>query len=106
MSRILYCHCAFARVVPEDTKNEVLDGLTRAGVEFDAAPDLCQMAAAGDPHLARLAEGSPIHVVACYPRAVKWLLASAGVNADASGAVIHNMRVSSAADVLKGVLGE
>ena len=35
MARILYCHCAFARVVPDETKNAVLEGLTRAGVEFE-----------------------------------------------------------------------
>jgi hypothetical protein len=106
MTRILYCHCAFARVVPDETKNAVLEGLTRAGVEFDAIPDLCQMAAAGDSRLAELANGGPLHIAACYPRAVKWLFASAGVNVDASGAVIHNMRVISPSDVLNGLLNE
>lgn len=106
MARILYCHCAFARVVPDDTKNDVLAGLARAQVEFDAVPDLCQMAAARDPRLSELAAEGPLCVAACYPRAVKWLFASAGVNIEEQGAVIHNMRVSSAADVLKGVLGE
>lgn len=106
MARILYCHCAFARVVPEETKNAVLEGLAGAGVEFDAIPDLCQMAAAGDPRLAELANDGPVHIAACYPRAVKWLFASAGVNVDAPGAVIHNMRVSTPSDVLKEILGE
>ena len=106
MAHILYCHCAFARVVPDETKNAVLEGLARAGVEFDAVPDLCQMAAAGDARLTELANAAPMHIAACYPRAVKWLFASAGVNVDASGAVIHNMRVSSPSDVLRGVLGE
>ena len=106
MAHILYCHCAFARIVPDDTKNEVLAGLARAGVAFDAVPDLCQMAAAGDPRLAELAANGPLCIAACYPRAVKWLFASAGVNIQEQGAVIHNMRVSSPADVLKQVLGE
>jgi hypothetical protein len=106
MARILYCHCAYARVVPDEIKTAVLDGLTRAGVEFDAVPDLCQMAAAHDPRLVELAEGAPLRIAACYPRAVKWLFASAGVNIDGQAAVIHNMRVDSATDVLKGVLGE
>jgi hypothetical protein len=106
MARILYCHCAFARVVPDDTKNAVLEGLSGAAVEFDAVPDLCQMAAAGDPRLAELASNEGLRIAACYPRAVKWLFAGAGVNIQEQGAVIHNMRVSSPADVLKGVLGE
>jgi hypothetical protein len=105
MGRILYCHCAYARVVPVETKTAVLEGLTRAGVEFDAVPDLCEMAAARDPHLAELAAKAPLCVAACYPRAVKWLFASAGVNIESQGTVIFNMRTGSADDVLKGVLG-
>lgn len=106
MARILYCHCAYARVVPVQTKEAVLEGLTRAGVEFDAVPDLCEMAAARDPRLAELAAEAPLTVAACYPRAVTWLFASAGVNIGGEGTVIHNMRTCSAEDVLKGVLEE
>lgn len=106
MARILYCHCAYARVVPLETKTAVLEGLTRAGVEFDAVPDLCEMAAARDPRLAELAAGAPLQIAACYPRAVKWLFASAGVNIEGQGTVIHNMRTCPADEVLKGVLGE
>jgi hypothetical protein len=106
MARILYCHCAYARVVPDETKSAVLDGLTRAGVEFEAVPDLCQMAASRDPRLAELAAHAPLRVAACYPRAVKWLFASAGVNIDGQSTVIHNMRVRPADDVLKEMLGE
>jgi hypothetical protein len=43
--RILYCHCAFAKVVPTEVKSAVLEGLSRANVEFEAVPDLCEMAA-------------------------------------------------------------
>ena len=45
MARILYCHCAYARVVPVETKTAVLENLAQADVEFDAVPDLCEMAA-------------------------------------------------------------
>jgi hypothetical protein len=51
MPRILYCHCAYARVVPVETKTAVLEGLSQAGVEFDAVPDLCEMAARRDPSM-------------------------------------------------------
>jgi hypothetical protein len=104
MARILYCHCAYARVVPLETKMAVLEGLTCAGVEFDAVPDLCEMAATRDPRLAELAAGAPLHIAACYPRAVKWLFASAGVNIGGDGTVIHNMRTDAADAVLKSVL--
>ena len=56
-ARILYCHCAYARVVPPDVKADVLDGLSNAGVAFEAVPDLCEMSARGDPRMRELAAG-------------------------------------------------
>lgn len=104
MARILYCHCAYARVVPVETKTAVLEGLARADVEFEAVPDLCEMAARRDPRLAALAADAPLRIAACYPRAVKWLFSSAGVNIDGEAAVIFNMRTDPADRVLEGIL--
>jgi hypothetical protein len=104
MARILYCHCAYARVVPPETKNAVLEGLVASGKEFEAVPDLCEMAARRDPRLAELAKDSPLRIAACYPRAVKWLFASAGVNIDECKAVVYNMRTEDSAGVLQRVL--
>ena len=50
--RILYCHCAFARVVPAEVRNDVLARLAASAVEFEAVPDLCEMSARRDPRLA------------------------------------------------------
>jgi hypothetical protein len=104
--RILYCHCAYARVVPPDTKSAVLDGLARADVPFDAVPDLCEMAARKDPQLAALAGTGEVRIAACYPRAVRWLFASAGAALPESGATVLNMRTDPAESVLKGLLSE
>ena len=101
--RILYCHCAYARVVPPETKGAVLEGLIRAEVEFDAVPDLCEMAANRDPRLAELAGQAPLRIAACYPRAVKWLFASTGSNIEGDRAVIFNMRTETADRVLEGL---
>jgi len=103
-ARILYCHCAYANVVPEKTKTSVLDQLVKAGVEFSAVPDLCEMAARRDPRLAQLAEGGPLRIAACYPRAVRWLLASAGAQIDTSGVEVINMRTDSAESVVHRIL--
>lgn len=102
--RILYCHCAFAKVVPADTKAAVLSGLSEAGIEFDAVPDLCEMAARGDGRLRELAAESPLTIAACYPRAVKWLFASAGATLGESGVRVWNMRVEPAETIVNGVL--
>ncbi len=76
--RILYCHCAYAQVVPKAVKDGVLKKLCEAGVEFEAVPDLCEMSARKDPTLGRLAGDGVVRVAACYPRAVKGLFAAAG----------------------------
>jgi hypothetical protein len=102
-SRILYCHCAYAKVVPAETKTAVLQGLAEAHVEFDAVPDLCEMAARRDPRLAELAAQGPMRIAACYPRAVKWLFASAGVTIDGT-ATVCNMRTDSPENVLQNIL--
>lgn len=98
--RILYCHCAYARVVPAETKAAVLDGLLRRDVEFQAVPDLCEMAARGDRRLAELTADGPVRIAACYPRAVKWLFASAGVDIGDADALVCNMRTEPADQVL------
>lgn len=103
--RILYCHCAFSRVVPEDVKGEVLAGLAESGKAFDAVPDLCELAARQDPALDRLAAGtSPVDIVACFPRAVRWLFHAAEAALPEDGVQIHNMRAESSAEILAHVL--
>lgn len=103
MSRILYCHCAFAKVVPPEVKTAVLNGLAEAGTEFDAVPDLCEMAARNDSRLRELANGEPVQIAACYARAVRWLFASAGAELPQQTRV-WNMRVQPADVVLDGML--
>jgi hypothetical protein len=103
-SRILYCHCAYAKVVPPEIKAAVLDGLAAANVEFDAVPDLCEMAAHGDDRLRELAAAGPLKIAACYPRAVKWLFAAAGAQLPDHSVRVWNMRVESADVVIDGLL--
>jgi len=102
--RILYCHCAFAKVVPADTRTAVLNGLATAGVEFDAVPDLCEMAARGDERLRELASAAPLTIAACYPRAVKWLFASAGAALPDGQVRVCNMRVDAPDVIVNGLL--
>jgi hypothetical protein len=102
--RILYCHCAYAQVVPKEVKEAVLKKLCESGESFEAVADLCEMSARQDPALRRLAEGGAIKIAACYPRAVKWLFAAAQAPLPAHGAEVLNMRVQTAEDVAQGLL--
>jgi hypothetical protein len=103
--RILYCHCAYAKVVPPEVKAAVLHGLAEANAAFDAVPDLCEMAARGDERLRELAAAGPLQIAACYPRAVKWLFAAAGAQLADDSVRIWNMRVETASTVVDGLLG-
>jgi hypothetical protein len=102
--RIVYCHCAYAQVVPADVKQDVLRRLTESGTSFDAVADLCEMAARRDPWLEGVACQGPTHIVACYPRAVKWLFSSAGAPLPEQGIQILNMRTESS-DAISAALG-
>jgi hypothetical protein len=104
--RILYCHCTYAQVVPKQTKDEVLKNLCDSGVAFDAVADLCEMAARQDPALRALAESGKVKIAACFPRAVKWLFASAKAPLAVDGVEVLNMRVQSAQEVIAALHNE
>ena len=103
--RILYCHCAYAQVVPKEVKETVLKKLCESGVAFDAVADLCEMSARRDPSLKRLAEAGAVKIAACYPRAVKWLFHAAQADLPVETAEVLNMRVQGAEEVCAALLG-
>jgi hypothetical protein len=105
--RVLYCRCAYAQVVPGDVKDAVLDGLARSSVAFEMVPDLCEMAARRDGQLADIARAvdptRPLHIVACWPRAVRGLFQLADARLPDAGVEILNMRAETACDLLARV---
>lgn len=103
--RILYCRCAYAQVVPADVKQAVLEGLAGSDAACEMVPDLCEMAARRDPHLAALARGAgPLRIAACWPRAVRGLFHLADAPLPAENVEIVNMRTDAAEAVLAALL--
>lgn len=102
--RVLYCHCAFAQVVPKDVKAQVLERLTASSCSFDAVPDLCEMSARRDPALTQIASGDAT-IVACYPRAVKWLFSAAATPLPDTVRIL-NMREQTADEITAALAGE
>jgi hypothetical protein len=96
---ILYCRCAYAQVIPDETKDAVLSGLCAGGQPFTAVADLCEMSARRDPRLQELARESGWKIAACHARAVKWLFhaADAPLSEDAE---IVNLRELSADEAM------
>ena len=97
--QILYCNCTYAQVVSREVKEAVLRKLCESGTSFEAVADLCEMAARKDPALQRFSQCSDLKIAACYPRAVKWLFASAGAPLPADRTEVLNMRVQSAEEI-------
>jgi hypothetical protein len=93
--KILFCNCAYAQVVPAETKSAVLRQLCASNASFDAVADLCEMAARRDPRLQALAAGGELKIAACFPRAVKWLFAQANAPLALDSTEALNMRVDS-----------
>jgi hypothetical protein len=92
MERILYCHCAFARVIQPQVKSAVLSHLAASDLPFDAVPDLCEMSARRDERLHTLSGATPLVVIACYERAVRGLFHSAAATLPEEGVTVLNMR--------------
>ena len=108
-TRILYCRCAYAKVVPDDVKDGVLKGLSESDVPFESVTDLCEMSARRDPCLRDLADAAndgPIRIAACHPRAVKWLFHAAGCPLPKSDGHIEilNMREQTAGEIAAHLL--
>jgi hypothetical protein len=103
---ILYCNCTYAQVIDPAVKAAVLRQLCDSGQSFEAVADLCEMSARKDPALKRLAAGQCVKIAACYPRAVKWLFASAAAPLDPAKTEVLNMRESPAPTIVERLLAE
>jgi hypothetical protein len=101
--RILYCHCAYARIIPPEVKNEVLTRLSSSSVEWDSVPDLCEMSARHDAHIGTLIAGGALRIAACYPRVVRALFQAAGSPLPAETRIL-NMRTEPAEQVFQGLV--
>ncbi len=97
---ILYCRCAYSQIIPDEVKCAVLNALTKAGVEFEAVPDLCELSARHDPMLGRWAKTDAMKIVACFRRTVKWLFHAGGAPLQSEDVEFLNMRTDSIESIL------
>jgi len=102
-ARVVYCRCVHAELVPRAVQDEVLRRLSEAGVAFEAVDDLCELGARRDPRLREVAEAEAACVVACYPRAVKWLFAAGGAPLPDGRVALLNLREESAERIVAAV---
>jgi len=97
---ILFCQCAYAQIVPADRKRQVAAGLAASGAKWTAVADLCGLAAGKAPLLAELAGRSGLKIVACHPRAIRWLFHRAEAPLQPGRFEVLNMRCQDAGEIL------
>ncbi len=103
--RILFCGCVNTKIISDGVKSKVLGALGPVGDAVSTVPDLCEVAANCDPLLAELAELDELTIVACHPRAVKWLFERAGVELSDEKVRFVNMKSDEIDSVLKEIFG-
>ncbi|MBA4387938.1 MAG: hypothetical protein C0404_08145 [Verrucomicrobia bacterium] len=97
--RVLFCNCSNSDIIADATKTKVLAALAGRGVEVMVLADLCRAVARRDARLEKLRGFKDLRIVACYPRAVKWLLHAAGIELDES-VQLFNMRTQEAEGIV------
>ena len=88
---ILLCTCEHFHAVSDQTVAAARSALQAVDGTVEEVGDLCGLAARQDGRLARVASSGPLAVVACYPRAVRWMFAAAGAPLDDERTVLFNM---------------
>jgi len=101
---IIYCDCAYYENIAKEVKSAVAGALGRSGLDFEAVADLCGLAAKKDSRLRDWAAAESVKIIACYPRAVKWLFHTAGADLDPQRTEIFNMRTMSAEEIISSVV--
>ncbi len=88
---ILFCNCSHSDIIKSGVKSAVLEALQQRGIVFKGLNGLCRAAKERQPFLKEFAQHGGL-VIACYPRAVKWLFHWSGNPLDEDKVTILNMR--------------
>jgi len=100
---VVLCACAYYDVIPRAAREQILAGLRRDGVTLEVVPDLCGLAANRDARLKTWIEAGPLTIVACFPRAVRWLFHAAGVPLNGQARLL-NMRTQSPEEIVQELM--
>jgi NAD-dependent dihydropyrimidine dehydrogenase PreA subunit len=103
MKKTIYCNCAYYQFISDDVKDRVLTALQRSGEAFEAVPDLCRLCAEKDERLQSWAKQDSLRIIACFPRAIKWLFSAGGAPLPQEGVEFLNMRTDSVEKILSSL---
>jgi len=101
---VVFCSCAHITRRSPALKERVFSSLRDAGMVVEAVADLCGMAADRHPRLRHWAQAEPLSIVACFPRAIRWLFEAAGAPLDLGRTRLFNMRTQSPEEIARELL--
>jgi NAD-dependent dihydropyrimidine dehydrogenase PreA subunit len=91
-------------VIPQTSKARILGALQAAEVAVESVVDLCGMAARRDPRLNVWAQADSLAIIACFPRAVRWLFKAAGAPLEEDRVRLFNMRTQSPEEIVAALV--
>lgn len=97
---ILFCNCVHYDVISQCVREQILNSLSGAGAQVEAVEDLCGLAAERDLRLQAWAQAPSLTIIACFPRAIRWLFHAAGVSLAVDRTRFFNMRTQSVQEIL------
>ena len=101
---VVFCSCAYYETIPGAVKERVFNSLRDAGIVVETVADLCGMAANRHPRLRHWTQAEPLSIVACFPRAVRWLFEAAGTPLKSERTRLFNMRTQSPEEIARELL--
>ena len=104
--RILVCNCAHYTIIPQASKERILMALSQTGQEIEVVDDLCGLAANRDPRLQTWTAASSLAVVACFPRAIRWLFHAARAPLSNGQVQFFNLRTQSPEEILRELMND
>ncbi len=96
---VLVCACPDSAVINAAKLDELRARLRENGVKYTEIPDLCSMAAGKHAALLQLMAVPRLAIVACHPRAVRWMLHAAGAMQNAGRIDWYDLRSTGAGEI-------
>jgi NAD-dependent dihydropyrimidine dehydrogenase PreA subunit len=92
---VLFCQCKNAEIISSAVRQEIQGWFLDNQTAHVCVDDLCGMAANKDSRLLKWAADDNLIVIACYPRAIRWLFTMAGADLKDNALILNQRNLTS-----------
>jgi Pyruvate/2-oxoacid:ferredoxin oxidoreductase delta subunit len=103
ITHVLICRCVRAHVVSPEAAAAAQSELGKTGVSCQVVDDVCELAAHQDAGLKSFAQRDGGLILACQPRALRWLMSAAGAPINPARTELRHLHSTDAAQCLQGL---